>query len=114
MAILDNVKEPCLSGRYYRVKEGETLQSIASKVGISIAELESLNQTIDLEKLQGGQLLCLPGENPCLSGVFWEVEEGDTFYKISLELGTTVEKLLELNPFVDPLNLQIGQVLCLP
>lgn len=51
---------------------------------------------------------------PCPSGIFWIVAKGDTLYKIAKETGTTVEKLLELNPNVDPLNLQIDQKICLP
>lgn len=110
----ENLLPPCASGRYYRVKPGETLTSIASKVGISLEELESLNPNVEPFNLQPGQLLCLPGESPCPSGIYWEVAPGDTLYKIAQEIGTTVDRLMELNPFVDPLNLQVGQLLCLP
>lgn len=41
--------------------------------------------------------------------VFATVEEGDTLDEIALEHDTTVERLLELNPDLDPTNLQIGQ-----
>lgn len=109
-----NLLPPCASGRYYRVKAGETLTTIASRVGISLDELVSLNPHVDPLNLQPGQFLCLPGETPCASGLYWEVAPGDTFYKIAREIGTTVERLIELNPFVDPHNLQVGQLLCLP
>jgi LysM repeat protein len=41
--------------------------------------------------------------------VFVTVESGDTLQAIADEQGTTVERLLELNPDLDPTNLQIGQ-----
>lgn len=108
------VLTPCPSGRYYRVKAGETLTSIAARVGVAREEIEELNPGVDWFNLQIGQLLCLPGERPCPSGLYWQVEPGDTLYKIALEVGTTVERLMELNPAIDPMNLQIGQILCLP
>ncbi len=47
-------------------------------------------------------------------GGFWRVQPGDTIYSIALATGTTVERLLELNPTVNPENLVIGSVLSLP
>ena len=41
--------------------------------------------------------------------VFATVAEGDTLAGIAREHDTTVERLLELNPALDPTNLQIGQ-----
>jgi LysM repeat protein len=50
----------------------------------------------------------------CPSGRYWRVEAGNTLYGIAGELGTTVEELLNLNPGIDPDNLQVGQFICLP
>lgn len=47
-------------------------------------------------------------------GRFWQVQEGDTLYRIALETGTTVQQLMELNPTVSPENLTIGSLLRLP
>jgi len=51
---------------------------------------------------------------PCESGIYWIVEEGDTFYLISLKLNIPLQKLLEANPDLDPKNLQIGSKICIP
>ncbi len=51
---------------------------------------------------------------PCVSGRYWRVGAGDTFYTIAEEVGTTADELVNLNPGVDPFNLQVGQFLCLP
>ena len=40
---------------------------------------------------------------------FYRIEPGDTFDQVALEHGTTVERLLELNPGVDINALQVGQ-----
>jgi LysM repeat protein len=41
--------------------------------------------------------------------VFATVESGDTLDQIALDHDTTVERLLELNPNLDPRELQVGQ-----
>lgn len=41
--------------------------------------------------------------------VFAEVESGGTLDQIALDNDTTVERLLELNPGLDPTALQVGQ-----
>ena len=51
---------------------------------------------------------------PCESGVYWIVEEGDSFYLISRKLNVPLEKLLKVNPGLDPKNLQIGSKICIP
>lgn len=105
---------PCFSGRFWRVRAGDTLWLIALQTGTTVVELERLNPGVDPYNLRIGQLICLPAERPCPSGVFWVVAAGDTLYGIAQATGTTVERLLELNPNVQPRNLQIGQTICLP
>ncbi|SMB99947.1 LysM domain-containing protein [Thermanaeromonas toyohensis ToBE] len=104
---------PCPSGRYWRVQPGDTLYLIALRLGTTVEELMRLNPGVDPNNLQIGQLICLP-EQQCPSGVYWIVAPGDTLYRIAQAVGTTVEKLLELNPHIDPYNLQVGQAICLP
>lgn len=109
-----NKQPPCPSGRYWRVKAGDTLYLIALRTGTTVAELLRLNPGVDPHNLQIGRLICLPPERICPSGVFWVVEPGDTLFLIARSTGTTVEKLLELNPGINPRNLQAGQTICLP
>jgi LysM repeat protein len=42
-------------------------------------------------------------------GKFYRVQAGDTLESIASDHGTTVEALLELNPGIDPVALNIGQ-----
>lgn len=43
----------------------------------------------------------------------YEIRPGDTFGEISRTFGISVEDIILLNPFVDPNNLQVGQIICL-
>lgn len=104
---------PCASGRYIRIAAGDTLYLIALRLGTTVSELLRINPGINPYQLRIGQLLCLP-ERFCSSGIFWEVAPGDTLYFIARSSGTTVARLLQLNPGINPLNLQAGQAICLP
>jgi LysM repeat protein len=44
----------------------------------------------------------------------YTVEEGDTLDQIALDFDTTVERLLELNPDIEPTELRPGQRLRVP
>lgn len=51
---------------------------------------------------------CPPGTMP------YTIRQGDTFYLLAIRFNTTVEAIMRANPNVDPNNLQIGQVICIP
>lgn len=50
----------------------------------------------------------------CPDGFRHIICEGDTFYKLAKKYGTTMEAIMDANPGVDPMDLQIGQVICIP
>ena len=105
---------PCPTLRYWRIRPGDTFFRITRFLNITVDEIIELNPGINPQNLEVGQLICIPRENPCPSGVFWTVSQGDTLFNIAQQTGTTVARLLELNPGIDPNNLQVGQSLCLP
>ncbi|WP_227763835.1 SPOCS domain-containing protein [Zhaonella formicivorans] len=45
---------------------------------------------------------------------FYKIQPGDTFWKLAERYGTTVEAIMELNPCLDPQNLQIGTIMKIP
>lgn len=51
---------------------------------------------------------CKPGSFP------YKIQKGDTLYALSKRYKTTVERLLEVNPGIDPSNLQIDSQICIP
>jgi LysM repeat protein len=44
----------------------------------------------------------------------YTIQAGDTLDQVALDHDTTVERLLELNPSVDPTSLQVGRKLVVP
>ncbi len=44
----------------------------------------------------------------------YAIEEGDTLDQVALDHDTTVERLLQLNPQIDPTSLQVGQKIGVP
>lgn len=51
----------------------------------------------------------------CKAGSFpYKIRKGDTLYTLAKRYKTTVERLLEVNPEIDPLNLQIDSQICIP
>lgn len=45
---------------------------------------------------------------------YYVIQRGDTLWKIAQRYGTTVERLQQLNPGIDPQNLQVGQKIKIP
>ncbi|MBE3580654.1 MAG: LysM peptidoglycan-binding domain-containing protein [Thermoanaerobacteraceae bacterium] len=102
----------------YTIRAGDTFFSIARRFGISVEDLIRANPGIDPEALLIGQQICVPAAPPpgvCPRGTFaYTIQAGDTFFRLAQRFGTTVEAIQEANPFVDPLNLQVGQLICIP
>lgn len=44
----------------------------------------------------------------------YAIQEGDTLDQVALDHDTTVERLLELNPTIDPTSMQVGQRIVVP
>lgn len=54
------------------------------------------------------------GNNPSGGACTYTLRQGDTFWALSILLGTTLNSVLFLNPNVEPTRLQIGQVVNVP
>ena len=50
----------------------------------------------------------------CPGGFLYRIRPGDTYFQIAQRFGTTIDALVAANPGVDPGNLIIGQVICIP
>ena len=98
----------------YTVQSGDTLSGIADRLGIEYAALLGANGALGSpDDIQPGQEIQLPAEQggAAASGsATYTVRSGDTLSGIAAEHGTTVERLEELNPSLNPNQLAIGQV----
>ncbi len=50
----------------------------------------------------------------CPGGTLYVIRAGDTLGAIAGRFGTSVEAIVAANPGIQPLNLQIGQTICIP
>ena len=51
----------------------------------------------------------------CPKGAFSHtIQAGDTFWKLSQLYGISVQSIIDLNPSINPQNLQIGSTICIP
>jgi len=109
----------CPSGSFaYTIKSGDTFYKLAQTYNTTVEAIRALNPGLDPYNLQIGQVICIPGGSQpqvCPPGSFaYTIKSGDTFYKLAQTYNTTVEAIRALNPGLDPYNLQIGQVICIP
>ncbi len=46
--------------------------------------------------------------------ILYTIRPGDTLFALSQRFNVSVEAIIRANPGIDPNNLQIGQVICIP
>jgi LysM repeat protein len=100
----------------YPVAKGDTMWALARRFGVDLETLLTRNGEVDPVRLQVGQLVTIPGASPVASAetLAFPVSEGDTLGGIARRFDVSVEDLLAANPGVDPLRLQVGQILRVP
>lgn len=79
----------------YQIVNGDTLDSIASRVNLSVEELKRINGINGDISLRPGNYLIVPR----LMGdyITYTVKQGDNIYAIAREYGVDYESLLQLN-----------------
>jgi LysM repeat protein len=100
----------------YTVQPGDTLYSIADQLGANIQMLVKINAlyppVTDPERIFPGQVLLarLPGMAE-QSSVLYQVQPGDTLYRIAERFSLSVDMLAELNQIQEPDILRVAQLL---
>ena len=101
-------------GQYYTVQAGDSLYKIAQRFGTTVDAILRVNpQITDPNRLQVGQIICIPVGLPC-PGQLYTIQAGDTLFSIAQKFNVTVDAIIAANPGIDPNNLRIGQVICIP
>ncbi len=108
----------------YIVKKGDTLTTIAQKLGIPLEKLKNANPNIKSSDLSIGQKILIPSENttkisqkssPNISQAkIYIVQKGDNAYDIARKLGCSIDELKKINPNLDLSNLNIGDRIVIP
>ncbi|KAI8935600.1 hypothetical protein NX059_008166 [Plenodomus lindquistii] len=104
-------------GSSYNVRSGDSLTAIAADFNITLDGLIAANPAIENPDLiLVGQLLNVTvcPDSSCDWVGTRTIEEGDIFFDIAAEAGSTVGQLKSLNANVDPLTIQIGSQVVVP
>jgi LysM repeat protein len=117
----------------YKVKDGETVQSISKSLAITPYDLLKLNPDIK-DNVAGGEIIIVPNKaydplldinNADLSGIgdkdiivdkyiYHEVAPKETIYSIVKSFNISSDELNQNNPFLASDGLKIGQVIKIP
>lgn len=100
----------------YTTVPGDTLYSIANRYNVRVDSLMILNQIRNPFSLLVGQQLCIPRTlaNTRECQLVHRIQEGDTLYLVAKRYNIPLNALMNANANMDPYNLQIGDVLCIP
>jgi len=108
----------------YIVKQGDTLTSIAQKLGIPLEKLKDANPNVKSSDLKIGQKILIPSKRITSSlqqtslstsqARIYIVQQGDNAYDIAKKLGCSLEALKKENPGINLANLNIGDRLIVP
>ena len=97
----------------YTVQKGDSLYSIARKLGTTVNELKSLNN-LTSNNLSIGQILKIPSKFVSNDdNEIYVVKAGDSLYSISNKYNTTVDELKQLNNLTTN-TLNVGQLIKIP
>ena len=103
----------------YTVKSGDSIERIARENGTTASALADLNGLKADSLIHPDQKLKVPGKTaavgnetapaPAEKSRMHTVVSGETFYKISMKYGVSVDELMTANPNVNHKALKIGQ-----
>jgi N-acetylmuramoyl-L-alanine amidase len=92
-----------------RVDPGDTLSGIARQFGVDLNDLIRVNGITEPDKIFPGMILDLPAApqsfNQCV------VDPGDTLSGIAAQFGISLERIIAVNPGINPDVIHPGQVL---
>lgn len=98
----------------HTIKAGETLSGIASRHGVSVAELQAANDIADLHRVIAGRTLVIPGAPEAVPTGGHVVAEGETLTVVAARYGVRPSALAEANGLGDPDRIFAGRSLNVP
>ena len=107
--VVSAASRPAGSTESYAVKAGESLNAIASRIGISAAELAEMNNLSPRAGLRVGQKIAIP---KTISE--YRIKRGDTLIGLASRYGMESNALAEMNDLQPSAQLRIGDVIKVP
>lgn len=110
----------CPPGTFtYMIRSGDTFYSLAQRFNTTVNAILAVNPGVNPNALQIGQTICIPGTQPppsrCPAGTFgYVIRPGDTLGQIGQRYNVALSAIIAVNPGIDPSNLQVGMILCIP
>ncbi|KUO59494.1 MAG: peptidoglycan-binding protein [Gracilibacter sp. BRH_c7a] len=101
----------------YKIKPGDNFAVLAKRYNTTVEAITAVNSEVNPDNPKIGQSICIPVRRsivPCSPGNRYIVKAGDTFSKLASRYGITLNAIIQMNAGVDPSNLQVGQIICLP
>lgn len=103
----------------YIIRSGDTFFNLATRFNTTVDAIMRANPGVDPNRLFIGQVICIPTSTPppttCPTGSQpYTIRSGDTLFNLANRFNTTVDAILRVNPGLDPNNLRVGQVICIP
>lgn len=108
---------PPSGGRFYTVRYGDTLYSIARHFGVSVQAIMRANGITNAHWIYAGQRLIIPdggGTPPPSGGVWYTVRSGDTLARIAWRFGVNMWAIVRANNIRNPNLIYAGQRLYIP
>lgn len=126
--------EPASKNLEYRVEAGDSLNQIAGKFGVSVAQLQELNGITNPNLIRVGQLLRIsgatseptapvpePAPEPAPAPepepepeVQYRIQSGDTLLRIGAKFGVSASLIQSHNGITNPNLIRIGQLIRIP
>jgi len=113
--IIPGASAPAPQPGVHIVRQGETLQSIASMYGTTVDAIAMANGIINQNYIWVGQRLTIPGGGTSeAGGQTYVVRSGDTLSSIAVQFGTTAWAIAVENNLPNVNTIYVGQTLRIP
>ena len=99
---------PVSPGRTYTVQPGDTLSSIAAKLGVAQSQISGFHSG-NPNLIYPGEVLSVSGGSPQPSAEYYTVQSGDNLSAIAARYGTSWQHIRDLNGLANPNLIYPGQ-----
>lgn len=96
------------SGRVHVVQAGDTVSAIAARYAVSVADLQSWNRGLNIDRISVGQRITIRSGRP-VRELTYTIKDGDILGRVAERHNVTVSELVSWNNGLDPNRIRVGQ-----